>query len=95
MRINHLIKFTAIRYTKLDFVYYLLVVIRIVLTFIPQTGYIHPDEFFQSIEVVAGNVINRNYYKKLQYTLMLKNIQQIIDRHLSKKIYSNMKYLKL
>lgn len=34
--------------------YWLLVVIRIVLVFLPQHGYIHPDEFFQSTEVVAG-----------------------------------------
>lgn len=34
--------------------YWILVVVRIILTFIPQTGYIHPDEYFQSIEVISG-----------------------------------------
>ncbi|KAK0090749.1 hypothetical protein PV325_006308 [Microctonus aethiopoides] len=34
--------------------YWIFAGIRIILTFIPQTGYIHPDEFFQSIEVIAG-----------------------------------------
>lgn len=34
--------------------YYCLVVIRIVLVFIPQYGYIHPDEFFQSSEIISG-----------------------------------------
>lgn len=34
--------------------YFFLVVIRIILVFIPQIGYIHPDEFFQSSEVVLG-----------------------------------------
>ena len=34
--------------------YYVLVVIRIVLVFIPQYGYIHPDEFFQTSEVISG-----------------------------------------
>lgn len=34
--------------------YYLLVVLRICLVFVPQLGYIHPDEFFQTIEVVSG-----------------------------------------
>lgn len=33
--------------------YWILVVVRIILTFIPQTGYIHPDEYFQSIEVIS------------------------------------------
>lgn len=34
--------------------YWLLVVVRIVLTLLPQTGYIQPDEYFQSIEIVTG-----------------------------------------
>ena len=27
---------------------------------VPQTGYIHPDEFFQTVEVIAG-IINSPY----------------------------------
>lgn len=34
--------------------YFVLVIVRILLVFIPQFGYIHPDEFFQSMEVMAG-----------------------------------------
>lgn len=34
--------------------YFLLCVLRVLLVFIPQFGYIHPDEFFQSVEVMAG-----------------------------------------
>lgn len=34
--------------------YWALVLLRIILTLIPQTGYIHPDEYFQSIEVISG-----------------------------------------
>lgn len=34
--------------------YWILAMLRIALTFAPQTGYIHPDEFFQSIEVISG-----------------------------------------
>lgn len=37
--------------------YWILATLRIVLTFVSQTGYIHPDEFFQSIEVISGNTI--------------------------------------
>lgn len=36
------------------FTYFLFIVIRIVLVFIPQCGYIHPDEFFQTTEVING-----------------------------------------
>jgi len=31
-----------------------LVLLRFAWTCLPQTGYIHPDEFFQSIEVASG-----------------------------------------
>ena len=31
-----------------------LVLLRLAWTCLPQTGYIHPDEFFQSIEVASG-----------------------------------------
>lgn len=42
--------------------YIFLVIARIVLVFLPQLGYIHPDEFFQSVEVLAGNQKTyRNY----------------------------------
>jgi hypothetical protein len=36
------------------FTYFLFIVIRVVLVFLPQYGYIHPDEFFQTTEVIAG-----------------------------------------
>ena len=32
-----------------------LVLLRVVSTFWLQPGYIHPDEFFQSVEIVAGS----------------------------------------
>jgi hypothetical protein len=35
--------------------YWVLVVLRFFLAIVPQNGYIQPDEFFQSVEVVAGN----------------------------------------
>lgn len=35
--------------------YYVLAVLRVCLVFVPQFGYIHPDEFFQSFEVMAGS----------------------------------------
>lgn len=35
------------------FTYLALALLRILVMF-PQTGYIHPDEYFQSIEIVTG-----------------------------------------
>lgn len=37
--------------------YFFFALLRVVLVFIPQNGYIHPDEFFQTIEVMAGKVL--------------------------------------
>jgi Alg9-like mannosyltransferase family len=38
--------------------YWVLVVLRFFLAIVPQNGYIQPDEFFQSVEVVAGKEKN-------------------------------------
>ncbi|KAI5636732.1 alg9-like mannosyltransferase family domain-containing protein [Phthorimaea operculella] len=42
---------------KLPLSYWLLVCVRFLLTILPQRGYIHPDEFFQNVEVIAGDVL--------------------------------------
>jgi hypothetical protein len=34
--------------------YWFLAFVRVVITVLPQNGYIHPDEYFQSVEIVAG-----------------------------------------
>lgn len=34
--------------------YWFLAFLRVVITLLPQYGYIHPDEYFQSVEIVAG-----------------------------------------
>ncbi|XP_071650491.1 GPI mannosyltransferase 4 [Temnothorax longispinosus] len=47
--------------------YWILATLRIVLTFAPQTGYIHPDEFFQSIEVVSGDHFDIDVYKPWEF----------------------------
>lgn len=38
-----------------DWQLYGLGALRIFLVLLPQSGYIHPDEYFQSVEVLAGN----------------------------------------
>ena len=35
-------------------VWLLLALLRVSFSLFPQTGYIHPDEFFQTVEVAAG-----------------------------------------
>uniref|UniRef100_A0A2A4K7Z2 Mannosyltransferase n=1 Tax=Heliothis virescens TaxID=7102 RepID=A0A2A4K7Z2_HELVI len=41
---------------KLPLSYWVLVILRFCLTALPQRGYIHPDEFFQNVEVIAGDI---------------------------------------
>ncbi|XP_017794337.1 PREDICTED: GPI mannosyltransferase 4 [Habropoda laboriosa] len=47
--------------------YWVLVVLRIILTLIPQTGYIHPDEYFQSIEVISGDYFDIDVNKPWEF----------------------------
>lgn len=47
--------------------YWILAALRIVLTFVSQTGYIHPDEFFQSIEVISGDHFDIDVYKPWEF----------------------------
>ena len=51
-----------------------LVLLRVVSTFWLQPGYIHPDEFFQSVEVVAGNLLTLAgcYFKHFRILKLLK-----------------------
>ncbi|XP_047520615.1 GPI mannosyltransferase 4 [Pieris napi] len=42
----------------LPFSYWILVTLRFALTLLPQTGYIHPDEYFQNVEVIAGDIFD-------------------------------------
>ncbi|XP_057331730.1 GPI mannosyltransferase 4 [Microplitis mediator] len=49
------------------FIYWALAGVRILLTLLPQTGYIHPDEFFQSIEVIAGDRFDIDVNKPWEY----------------------------
>lgn len=48
--------------------YWCLVALRIALVFVPQTGYIHPDEFFQSIEVLIGKFFDIEVNKPWEFT---------------------------
>ncbi|XP_041975581.1 GPI mannosyltransferase 4 [Aricia agestis] len=54
---NNILKaITLTNPVKLPLSYWLLVFLRFGLTLLPQTGYIHPDEFFQNVEIIAGDI---------------------------------------
>ncbi|XP_071441005.1 GPI mannosyltransferase 4 isoform X1 [Hetaerina americana] len=47
--------------------YWGLVCLRVLLTVFPQSGYVHPDEFFQSVEVVAGDVFGVEVFRAWEF----------------------------
>ena len=42
-------------------IYWIFVILRIILVIFPQPGYIHPDEYFQTVEVITGDVFGTRY----------------------------------
>lgn len=42
--------------------YFFFALLRLVLVFVPQLGYVHPDEFFQSVEVMTGEYYSLHMY---------------------------------
>ncbi|XP_067898547.1 GPI mannosyltransferase 4-like isoform X1 [Heterodontus francisci] len=42
-------------------------VVRVLWCLMPQTGYIHPDEFFQSPEVMAGDILNLKTFRTWEF----------------------------
>ena len=42
-------------------IYWIFVLLRIVLVIFPQPGYIHPDEYFQTVEVITGDVLGTRF----------------------------------
>jgi len=49
-------------------IYWIFLLLRIFLVFNPyNTGYIHPDEYFQSLEVTAGDVFNINVHRTWEF----------------------------
>ena len=41
--------------------------INLLTVFLPQPGYIHPDEFFQSTEIVAGDILKVNHFRAWEF----------------------------
>ncbi|XP_059799863.1 GPI mannosyltransferase 4-like [Hypanus sabinus] len=42
-------------------------VVRVLWCLAPQTGYIHPDEFFQSPEIMAGDILNLKTFRTWEF----------------------------
>ncbi|XP_052784103.1 GPI mannosyltransferase 4-like [Mya arenaria] len=49
-------------------IWFALIVVRLAWTLLPQASYIHPDEFFQTVEVVAGDVFNTSIVRTWEFT---------------------------
>ncbi|KAL3218428.1 hypothetical protein MRX96_005934 [Rhipicephalus microplus] len=55
-------------YERVGPVWIALAILRVSLVFYAQTGYIHPDEFFQSTEVVAGDLFGLKALRTWEFT---------------------------
>ncbi|XP_058802854.1 GPI mannosyltransferase 4 isoform X2 [Phymastichus coffea] len=60
--------FRCLLYDKRS-LYWFFALLRLLFNFFPQTGYIHPDEFFQYIEVAAGDSFDIDVYKPWEYNV--------------------------
>ncbi|XP_067669654.1 GPI mannosyltransferase 4-like [Haliotis asinina] len=49
-------------------VWRILVVVRLLSVLVPQSGYLHPDEFFQTTEVVAGDILDVQHQRTWEFT---------------------------
>ena len=63
-------------------IYWIFAILRILLVIFPQPGYIHPDEYFQTVEVITGDVLGSRYnvcFIKNQTIAVHSNILQWFD----------------
>jgi len=50
--------------------YWIFVVLRIVMVFLPSnSGYVHPDEYFQSVEVIVGDVMEVESHRTWEFNV--------------------------
>ncbi|XP_014610169.1 PREDICTED: GPI mannosyltransferase 4 [Polistes canadensis] len=73
--------------------YWALAAFRILLTLVPQTGYIHPDEYFQAIEVISGDRFDIDIYKPWEYNTTFPIRTIFIPQILVGTSYSFLKFL--
>ena len=60
-------------------IYWLFVLLRVVLVFLPtNSGYIHPDEYFQSVEVTYGDVLGVESHRTWEFNTTLPLRSQTI-----------------
>lgn len=50
-------------------IYILLLFLRFLFVFDLQSGYLHPDEYFQGIEVAAGDIYNLDVLRTWEFQL--------------------------
>ncbi|KAL3846935.1 hypothetical protein ACJMK2_017876 [Sinanodonta woodiana] len=71
----------------------LLVAIRIGWSYLPQNGYIHPDEFFQTVEIVAGDILDVSAYRTWEFNVTDPIRSPIMPYALYGPVFHALKYL--
>ncbi|XP_011189983.2 GPI mannosyltransferase 4 [Zeugodacus cucurbitae] len=79
MKLKRYINQLWLRHRNTDenwYTYLFFLVLRVVLVFIPQKGYVHPDEFFQSVEVMTGDHFQLEHVRTWEFnnTMPLRSI---------------------
>lgn len=74
MKLKRYINHLWLRHRNTDenwYTYLFFAVLRVVLVFIPQKGYVHPDEFFQSVEVMTGK-LTEYFQEKIKHNFFIR-----------------------
>ncbi|KAK3594890.1 hypothetical protein CHS0354_020550 [Potamilus streckersoni] len=71
----------------------LLLAVRIGWCYLPQNGYIHPDEFFQTVEIVAGDILDVSAYRAWEFNVTAPVRSPIMPYVLYGPVFHALKYL--
>ncbi|XP_060574172.1 GPI mannosyltransferase 4-like isoform X2 [Ruditapes philippinarum] len=76
----------------MSYVLLFLLVFRLGWAVLPQSGYIHPDEFFQTVEVVAGDALNISVVQTWEFTSAYPLRSAVLPQILFHPMFKLLKY---
>lgn len=74
------------------FNYQFLLFLRFLLPILPLYGYIHPDEFFQGPEIVAGDILNSKVFTPWEFKSSFP-MRSVVSSHSSSLVFLLMKFV--
>ncbi|XP_045199614.2 GPI mannosyltransferase 4-like [Mercenaria mercenaria] len=73
-------------------VWTILLLLRLCWSVLPQSGYIHPDEFFQAVEVVAGDALNISVIRTWEFTSTYPLRNVVLPQIIFQPVFHLLKY---